>query len=230
MPEICYLKYVIRLEELLIDDLKIYQDDEYYTFTSDSVLLSRFATVKKGDAVADYCSGSGIVGFHLYALNKEKIESVTMFEMLPQLAKLSVMTAEYNGLSEKIGTVNVKVQDIPKEYNGKFSLIICNPPYARPNSGEVNKDPLKAVCRTEIELTLAELVSAIDKGLKFGGRVAMVHRADRVCEVISEMQKHKIEPKKMQFVRAKGKEPYLLLIEGVKGGKSGIKVLNEREN
>ena len=70
-----------RLEDLCLNGLKIYQDSDLYCFTSDAVLLSKFARVKKGDKVADFCSGSGIVGIHLYGLNDSLIDSVTLFEM-----------------------------------------------------------------------------------------------------------------------------------------------------
>ena len=70
-----------RLEDLNLNGLKIYQDSDLYCFTSDAVLLSKFARVKQGDVVADFCSGSGIVGLHLYGLNANLVKSVTLFEM-----------------------------------------------------------------------------------------------------------------------------------------------------
>lgn len=218
-----------RLEDLAIDGYKIYQDDELYTFTSDAVLLSRFATVKKNDNVADLCSGCGIVGIHLYALNPS-VSSVTLFEMQKELFDLSVKSIKYNSLDNVISAENVKVQDIPSSFYGKFSLAVCNPPYMKSGSGENDKRHSVAVCRREITLTLAELCEKVGKLVKFGGRFCMVHRADRLCDVITEMRKNGIEPKRLQFVRAGKKEPYLLLIEGVKGGKSGIKIYNETNN
>ncbi len=219
-----------RLEDLNLGKLKIYQDDELYCFTSDAVLLSKFAHVKKGDVVADFCSGSGIVGLHLYALNSELIDSVTLFEMQKPLYDLSVKTIEYNNLDEKFNAVNTRVQDIDKSYYGKFSLIVCNPPYMEKGRGEVDKNDLKAICRAEIELTLSELISAISKCLKFKGRCAIVHRADRLVDIFTLMHKNNIEPKTLQTVRGGKKEPYLVLVEGVKGGKSGLKILPEKEN
>ena len=218
-----------RLEDLAIAGYKIYQDDELYTFTSDAVLLSKFATVKKGDVVADLCSGCGIVGIHLYALNPA-VSSVTLFEMQKDLFDLSVKSIRYNSLDGVISAENVRVQDIPSEFYGKFSLVLCNPPYMKNGSGENDKLSHVAICRREITLTLAELCEKVGKLVKFGGRFCMVHRADRLCDVITEMRKNGIEPKRLQFVRAGEKEPYLLLIEGVKGGKSGIKIYNETNN
>ena len=208
----------------------VYQDDDLYKFTSDSVLLTRFATVKKGDVVADFCSGSGIVGFNLFALNRDLIESVTFFEMQTPLFDLANESILLNGLEDKFSSVNTKVQDIGSNYAGKFSLIVCNPPYMPVGHGFYEKDDNVAVCRTELTLSLSELIFAIGKCLKFGGRTAICHRADRLVDVIYEMKKNNIEPKRLQFVTAGKKEPYLLLIEGVKGGKSGIKVQNSISN
>lgn len=219
-----------RLEDLGINGLKIYQDDSLYKFTSDSVLLSKFAKVKKGDAVADFCAGSGIVGFHLYALNAELIKSVTFFEMQRPLFELSKKSIEYNSLGEKFSAVNVKLQDIGTEYAEKFSLIVCNPPYMPKGHGFTEENRQIAVCRTELTLSLAELSFAIGRSLKYGGRVCMVHRADRLSDVICALKTVNVEPKRLQLVSGGKKEPYLFMIEGVKGGKSGMKIQNNIEN
>ena len=219
-----------RLEDLNLNGIKIYQDDDLYHFTSDSVLLSKFARVKTGDVVADFCSGSGIVGFHLYGLNTDKVASVTFFEMQTPLFELSKKSIELNGLEEKFTAVNKRLQDIGTEYAGKFSLIVCNPPYMPVGKGFIDKKDCVAVCRTELTLSLKDLVKAISKSLKFGGRVNLVHRADRLVEVITELKAENIEPKRLQFVSGKDKEPYLFMLEGVKGGKSGIKILNTAIN
>lgn len=219
-----------QLEDLQLLGLKIFQDDNLYRFTSDSVLLSRFARVKSGDKVADFCSGSGIVGFHLYGLNANLVESVTLFEMQKPLFNLSIKSIEYNNLKEKFSAVNTRLQDIGNEYVGKFSLIVCNPPYMAKDSGAHDKNECVAICKSEITLSLEELISAISKCLKFGGRTCIVHRADRLADVICLMREKGLEPKRLQFVSGGKKEPYLFLIEGVKGGKRGIKILNQTEN
>ena len=221
---------MLRIEDLSLNGLKIYQDDQLYCFTSDAVLLSKFAMVKHGDIVADFCSGSGIVGLHLYGLNAEKIKSVTLFEMQKSLYDLSVKSIELNNLTDKFTAVNTKLQDITSDYNEKFSLIVCNPPYMPVNGGFDADDQSKAVCRAEKELSLSELLDAVKKHLKFGGRVAMVHRADRLVDIVSGMRERNIEPKRLQLVSGGNKPPYLVLIEGVKGGKPSLKVLNNLEN
>ncbi len=217
-------------EEILDNNIKVYQDDELYTFTSDSVLLSKFAVVKKGDIVADFCAGSGVVGFNLLALNGSFIKSINFFEMQTPLFNLCQKSIEENGLSENCIAINTRLQDIDKSYNEKFSLIVCNPPYMKVGHGENNQNEQKALCKSELSLSLKELCTSFSRCLKFGGRVCLVHRADRLVEVIMELKNNNIEPKKLQFVCSGEKEPYLFILEGVKGGKSGIKVLNSIKN
>ncbi len=211
-------------------NLKVYQDDELYCFTSDSILLSKFALAKKGDVVADFCSGSGVVGFNFYGLNKDKINSLTLFEMQKPLYDLSVKSIKENCLESLCSAVNTRVQDIGSEYAGKFSLVLCNPPYMSKDGGAHDKNQCIAICRREVALSLEELVKAISKALKFGGRTCLVHRADRLIDVICALKANNIEPKRLQLVQSGNKEPYLFLIEGVKGGKSGIKILNNAQN
>ena len=216
---------MLKLEDLNLENLKVYQDDELYCFTSDAVLLSRFATAKKNDDVADFCSGSGIVGFNFYGLNKNAVKKVSLFEMQKPLYDLSVKSIELNGLSRVFSANNVKLQEIDSSFNERFSLILCNPPYMKKDAGETKENSQIAICMSEVELTLIELIKAVNKCLKYGGRFCMVHRADRLVDALVTMRQFNIEPKKLQLVNAKGKAPYLFLVEGVKGGKSGLKIL-----
>lgn len=213
------------LEDMLVENLKIVQDTRLYRFTSDSVLLSRFARAKKGDVVADFCSGSGIVAFHFYALNKNKLRDLrfTLFEMQRELLALSKKTAEYNGF-ENFEFVEGKLQDMPKTYQEKFSLVLCNPPYER--GGFDNDEYCKAVCRKEITICLKEIAKTANFALKYGGRLCMLHRADRLAEVCYTLKEEKLEVKKIQFVGGRyGAKPYLVMVEAVKGGKPQTEIL-----
>ena len=212
------------LEDMLVDGLKIVQDTRLYRFTSDSVLLSRFAKARNGEKVADFCAGSGIVAFHFYALNKDKKNlSFTLFELQEELSALSKKTAEYNGF-DNFSFVCGELQNLPKEYNEAFSLVLCNPPYER--GGFENDDYKKAICRKEITITLPEIARAAAKALKYGGRLCMLHRADRIAEVCYTLHEVKLEVKKIQFVGGRyGAKPYLVMVEGVKGGKPNCELL-----
>ena len=207
-------------------DKKIIQNVSLYRFTSDSILLSRFARAKAGDAVADFCSGSGVVGFHFLCLNP-KISSLTLFEMQEELAEMSERTAKLNGFECVVE--RMKIQDIPRSYDDKFSLILCNPPYER--SGFEKEDFKKAVCRKEITLTLPELTEAAYRKLKFGGRFAVLNRADRAAELICLLKNRNLEPKRLQFVSGSPEaKPYLVMVEAVKGGREGLDVLPQLSN
>lgn len=218
-----------RTEELLVGGMKILQSEKYYRFTSDSVLLSRFARCKAGEVAADFCAGSGIVGLHFYALHQGMVACVTCFEMQKELADMNRRSVALNGLEEKFSVENCRVQDIPAAYVERFSLILCNPPYEK--GGLTSPDPAKAACRKEIFLSLEELCAAAARCLRFGGRFALCHRADRLAEALYRLHEAGLEPKRLQLVAGKsGAKPYLALVEAVKGGKAGLTVLPTAEN
>lgn len=214
--------------ETLFNDKIIIQNEALYRFTSDSILLSRFARAKKGDIVADFCAGSGVVGFHFLCLNPQ-ISSLTLFELQPALADMARRTAAINGFNAEV--IEGPLQTIPAGED--FTLILCNPPYER--GGMENIAYEKAICRKEITINLEEVVSVAAKKLKFGGRLALTNRADRLAEVFYTMKKHNLEPKRMQFIMgSEGSAPYLVMAEGVKGGRPALEILppiiNNREN
>lgn len=216
------------IEDLLIGNYRIIQDTEKYRFTSDSVLLSRFLRAKRGEVVADFCSGSGIVGLHFYAENSG-VKSVTLFEMQEELARMSEKTVALNGLEQIFTVEHMRLQDIPASYTERFSLILCNPPYERGGFEKAQAD--KATCRKELTLTLGELCGAAFRCLKFGGRLALVHRADRAAEVLYTLHAHGLEPKRLQFISGRaGAKPYAVLVAAVKGGKAGLEVLPQAAN
>ena len=214
------------IEEMGIANLKIVQDTRLYRFTSDSVLLSRFAGLKKNERVADFCAGSGIVAFHLHALNLSFAPAhYTLFEMQKPLCGLAQKTITLNSFSN-FTVENCRLQDLPEEYRESFSLVVCNPPYERVGTGFDNAEYEKAVCRKELTLTLPEIAKAAAKALKYGGRLCMVHRADRLAEICYELKACGLEVKKLQFVAGKeGAKPYLLLVDAVKGGKPATELL-----
>lgn len=211
--------------EELLDDLKIVQDKRYYRFTSDSVLLTRFARPKAKDVVADFCSGSGVVAFHFYAINRHlPFESFTLFELQKPLADLSKKTIELNGFGSLFKVENRPIQEIGKEYLEKFSLVLCNPPYEK--GGFDNDTYEKAICRKELTITLKEIAEKAAYVLKFGGRLAIINRADRLAELCYTLHSVGIEVKRIQLVQGKENDkPYLVMVEGVKGGKPCSQVL-----
>ena len=139
-------------------------------------------------------------------------------------------TIEYNKLTDKFFGINCRVQEIGKEFNEKFSLIVCNPPYMETGRGDKAKDESISLCKSEVNLKLNELFISAKRCLKYGGRISLVHRADRLCDIFCLMRENGIEPKEMQFVYGGEKTPYLVMVMGVKGGKPGLKVLSPQKN
>ncbi|MBP5193338.1 MAG: methyltransferase [Clostridia bacterium] len=210
------------VEELGIDRLKIIQSDKLYRFTSDAVLLTKFAAAKKGEKLADFCSGSGIVGLHFYALNKNLIKEAHLFELQPALANMSERSVLLNDLGGIFSVHNTPIAEIGAEFNNYFSLILCNPPYEKAGAGEENLSESVRIARREVFTTLEEIVKVAAKKLKFGGRFCISHRADRLVDVVCAMRDCGIEPKRVKFACGKNKAPYLLFAEGVKGGKPSL--------
>lgn len=214
-------------EDLMLDGLKIVQDKRYYRFTSDSILLSRFASVKKGERVADFCAGSGIVGLHYYGLNKNRVKSVTLFELQDELANLAQKSIELNGLQDNFSVQRGKLQDADKVYNSTFSLILCNPPYKKKNSGEQNLSNHIAICRHECEITLSEIIKTAKRLLMPGGRFCICQRIERLTDLLCDLRANALEPNRMVFVKTKSGDPYLVIVEATKDRTPQLKVFSE---
>jgi len=225
------LKENERIESLNIKEYKILQNSTLYCFTSDSVILSRFAKAKKGDIVADICSGSGIVGLHFYALNDSIVKSVTLFELQKELAEMSQRTIQINSLQDKFSVVQGKLQDTAIDYKEKFSLITCNPPYKKANTGEVNLTKSLAIARHEVEITQQEILYKSAYMLKNGGRICICQRVERFLELLEDIKNAKLIVSQIQFVTpSETGKPYLVLVEAYKGVNRQLKVLENYVN
>ena len=217
-------------EDLMLNNLKIVQDKRYYRFTSDSILLSRFASCKKGERVADFCAGSGIVGLHYYGLNMPRVKSVTLFELQEELCNLAKKSIAINRLEDKFTLVQGKLQQADKSLNGSFSLVLCNPPYKKKDSGEQNLERHIAICRHECEIIQEEIIATAFRLLAPGGRICICQRIERLTDLLCAMRECKIEPCNMVFVRTPNGKPYLVMCEGVKGMTPQLKIQKEMVN
>lgn len=213
-----------RLDDLLFNDMHIIQNKNEYCFTSDAVLLANFAKAKKSDNVIDLCSGSGIVGILFYAKNLCK--SMTLVEMQPNFADMASRSVELNHLSDKIKVINTKVQDAPKTLeNGKYDVILCNPPYKIPQNHHISEKQEIAMCKYELMLKFDELCQSVSKLIKFGGKFYFIHESNRLAEIITTLKKYNFEPKKIELCYpAQKSTSNVVLIEAVKGAKSGCVV------
>ena len=206
---------------------KIFQDTDCFSFSLDSIMLSNFATIRlKDKKIVDLGCGNGVVPLIMSLRCDKKIIGVELQSKLADMAKRSV---DYNGLNDVIEIINTNMKDyVSDETFESFDLITCNPPYFKVNDKNYFNDNIeKVIARHEVEITLSELMVIVKKLLKNNGNFAIVHRTDRLIEILSEFRKNNIEPKRVRFVHEKSnKESTLVLIEGQKNGKVGLKVEN----
>ena len=206
---------------------KIFQDTDCFSFSLDSIMLANFATIRlKDKRIIDLGCGNGVIPLIMSLRCDKKIIGVELQSKIADMAKRSI---EYNGLTDTIEIINCNMKDyVSDETFESFDLITCNPPYFKVNDKNYFNDNIeKVIARHEVEITLSELMVIVKKLLKNNGNFAIVHRTDRLMEILSEFRKNNIEPKRVRFVHEKSnKESTLVLIEGQKNGKVGLKVEN----
>lgn len=213
-----------RLDELHRNGYKIIQDKGRFCFGMDAVLLSGFARVKQGEKVLDLGTGTGIIPILLEA--KTDGEHFTGLEIQPESADMASRSVAYNDLQDKIDIVVGDIKDASQRFGASsFDVITTNPPYMIGQHGIKNGQDAKAIARHEILCDLDDILRESAKMLKPSGRFYMVHRPFRLAEIFSKMIEYRIEPKRMQLVYPfVDKEPNIVLIEGLRGGKSRITV------
>ena len=206
---------------------KIFPDTDCFSFSLDSIMLANFATIRlKDKKIVDLGCGNGVIPLIMSLRCNKKIIGVELQSKVADMAKRSV---DYNGLNDVIEIINTNMKDyVSDETFESFDLITCNPPYFKVNDKNFFNDNIeKVIARHEVEITLSELMVIVKKLLKNNGNFAIVHRTDRLMEILSEFRKNNIEPKRVRFVHEKrNKESTLVLIEGQKNGKVGLKVEN----
>jgi len=211
------------LDDLQLKGIHVIQKTEGFRFGVDAVILANFANIKKRGSVVDLCTGTGIIPFILAGkTSAKKIVGVEIQEEFVDMANRSV---EYNKLQDKISFTHGDLKDksLLKKL-GRFDVVTVNPPYKLKNSGIVNENDKNAIARHEILCTLEDVISASRDLLKDNGRFFMVHRPDRMVDILTLMRKYKIEPKRIRMVHpSEGKAANIVLIEGQRDGGKFLK-------
>ncbi|WMJ79978.1 tRNA1(Val) (adenine(37)-N6)-methyltransferase [Clostridium sp. MB40-C1] len=211
------------LDDLQLKGLHVIQKKEGFRFGVDAVLLANFAKVKKGDNVIDLCSGTGIIPFII--AGKTEAAKISGIEIQEEMVEMANRSVEFNSLQEKMDFIQgdlTNLQFIKKL--PKADVVTVNPPYKLQNSGLVNPSDKMAIARHEVCCNLEDVIIACRILLKDNKRMYMVHRPDRVVDIITLMRKHKIEPKRIQMVHPNTKKaPNIVLIEGQRDGGAFLK-------
>ena len=215
-----------RIDDLGVNNLKLIQNSDYFCFGTDAVLLANFATVKPNSSVVDLCTGNGIIPFLLYGkTNAKKITGIEIQKENYSLAKRSV---ELNNASDRVDFILDDAKNIENYFEREsVGTVTCNPPYMEGNWGFISPNDLKAIARHELYINIDDVVCISAYLLKFGGYLSLIHKSDRLCDIICAMRKYNIEPKRIRFVHSHIFDaPKLVLVEGIKGAKKSLKILN----
>ncbi|MBO0476491.1 tRNA1(Val) (adenine(37)-N6)-methyltransferase [Vagococcus sp. DIV0080] len=215
-----------RIDQLVSQGVQIIQSPDVFSFSLDAVLLAHFASIPKRGQIVDFCSGNGAVALFMAPRTNAQITGIELQERLANMGKRSILL---NHFEEQLTMKQLDIKDILTEIKSdSVDFITCNPPYFKeqPNSKK-NPNPYYAIARHEIHLQLDDVFSSASKILKMNGKIAMVHRPDRLMDIIDSMRAHRIAPKRIQFIYPKEeKEANTILIEGIKDGKTdGLKIL-----
>ncbi len=219
------LKENERIDDLEFKGYKIIQNTTGFCFGIDSVLLSDYAKdIKSGAEIIDIGTGTGIIGILL--TGKTNNTHITGIEIQSEVADMARRSIKLNGIEDRFCIKNMNIKDIFKEMQqNKIDAIVTNPPYMRENTGAKNIEKKKLISRCEVECTLEDIIKISYKLLKSNGEFYMVHRAERIVDILFYLRQYKLEPKKIRFVHSKVfKEPNLVLIKCVKDGGNGLKI------
>ncbi len=207
-------------------NLKIVQDNDMFNFSLDSVLLPNFVTLNKNiTKILDIGCGNAPIPLILSTKTKANIVGV---EIQKKVYEMAVESVNINNLSDQIKIINMDINKFYKiEETDKYDVITCNPPFFKyTEDSNINESEYKTIARHEIKLNLQELFKIAKKLLKNNGVIGIVHRPERLLEILEEMRKNNIQPKKIQFVYPReNQNANIVLVEGSKNGNPGIKIL-----
>ncbi len=193
-----------------------------HTFGTDAMLLASFANPKRNDVACDFGSGCGIIPF--LWLRDKKCSQITAIEIQGTGCNQMLRSLELNE-TDKITVLNRDLKDIDDLKAGSFDVVTMNPPYKIENGGIKNDEDFATIARHETFCNMDDIAKSASRLLRFGGKLCICQRPERVFDVMYSMRKNGIEPKTLRFVSKKGDtQPWLVLIEGKRGAKNGLKV------
>lgn len=217
---------IVRNKLLNFKNKVIYQDSESFLFSLDSVLLANFVTLRLSDKkIIDLCCGNAPIPMLLTFRTDAKIFGV---EIQKDIYCMGIQSIKENLMDKQVCLINDDVKNLHNyELCESFDIVTCNPPYFKYKSNSlINDNYKKSIARHEILINLEEVIKIGNYLLRSGGRFALVHRPERLVDILLLFKKYNIEPKKIRFVYPKrDKEANMILIEGLKNGKTGLKLL-----
>jgi len=211
------------LDDLQLKGIHVIQKKDAFRFGVDAVLLANFAKVRRNAKVVDLCTGTGIIPFIL--AGKTYASDIIGVEIQEEFVNMANRSVQYNNLENRVKFVSGDLKELELIKSiPKVDVVTVNPPYKLHNSGLINLNDKNAIARHEICCTLDDVIVACRILLKDGGRMYMVHRPDRLADILCTMRKHRIEPKRIRMVHPSvNKAPNIVLIEGQRDGGAFLK-------
>ncbi|CDM67333.1 methyltransferase small [Clostridium bornimense] len=218
-----FIKEDETLDDLQLKGIQVIQKKDAFRFGIDAVLLANFANIKKKHKVMDFCTGTGIIPFII--AGKTECNDIKGIEIQEEFVDMANRTVEFNNLSDRINFYCRDLKDIDfLKSIDKVDVVTVNPPYKLQGSGIININDKNAIARHEILCNLEDVIVASKTVLKDNGRLYMIHRPDRLCDIFCIMRKYKIEPKRVKMIHPTyNKAPNIVLIEGQNFGGSFLK-------
>ncbi|VBB06585.1 n-6 adenine-specific dna methylases signature [Lucifera butyrica] len=213
-----------RLDDLLIQGLKIIQHPREFCFSLDAVLLAHFAFFRPGWRVADLGSGTGVIGFLLAARGAGYVTGLEISPYMADMAKRSILL---NKLAAKMQVIQGDFRKVNQLLPaGEWDLVVSNPPYRPLGKGAVSPNDRVALARHEVAANLDDVIQAARYLVKYRGRFAMVHLPERMAEILQKMSAAGLEPKRVRLIHpVLHKKPAMLLVEGIRGARPGVDVM-----
>lgn len=210
-----------------IRDIKIYQNKNGYRFSIDALLLASFVNLKHALKIADLGAGSGIIGILL--AKKYPQAKVDLIEIQNSLALLAEKNIQMNSLAQRIKIFNCNIKNISGNSSffspKSFDLAVSNPPFRRQKTGLISPTDEKAIARHELKLSLKDIAGASFYLLRSKGRLCIIYHPARLLELIDELRKKQLEPKRLRFVHSdRNSEAKMVLVEAVKNGRPEMKI------
>ncbi len=211
-----FIKQNERIDDLNLNNLRLIQNPNQFCFGVDAVLLADFAAkgIKKDAEVMDMCSGNGVIAILL--THKSSARHIVGLEIQEAAAEMAARSVKLNNLEDKIEIVCGDLKEAADKFGKSvFNNIVCNPPYKEYGGGLINENKASAIARHEIMCSAEDVIASAEHLLTPGGKLAMIHRPERLVDLIILMKKHKIEPKRLRFVHPSyQKTASMILIEG----------------
>lgn len=207
---------MIVLNDLLGYNLKIYQDTEAFNFSIDSVLIARFLleNISNDNDILDIGTGNAVIPLIIQTEIKNKIIA---FEIQKESYELAKENISYNKV-ETVNLINDDIKNIDKYNFTKFDNIICNPPFFKKGSGRESLNTKRNIARYEEELNLETLLSIVKRHMSLRGSFYLVHRTNRLNELLNLLKKKDLSIKKICFVHTKDNEPSTMFLCEIKQG------------